>query len=136
MNEKKIEYKETKDFTKEDIKDLFLSVNWLSGKYPDRLVKALKASPTVITAWDGEKLVGLIRILDDGEMTAFLHYLLVNPSYQGCGIAKELLTRIKQLYKDYLYINIMPEESCNAAFYQKHGFSILEDGIAMQKKQL
>ena len=26
----------------------------------------------------------------------------------------------------------MPEESKNAAFYQKHGFSIMEDGVAMQ----
>ncbi len=29
------------------------------------------------------QLVGLIRALDDGEMVAFLHYLLVHPDYQG-----------------------------------------------------
>ena len=81
-----IQYKESKDFTKEDIEDLFLSVNWLSGKYPERLHKSLMGSSTVITAWDKDKLVGLIRVLDDSEMTAFLHYLLVNPKYQGNGI--------------------------------------------------
>jgi hypothetical protein len=26
----------------------------------------------------------------------------------------------------------MPEESRNASFYQQHGFSIMQDGIAMQ----
>lgn len=35
-------------------------------------------------------------------------------------------------YRDYLYIEVMPEESKNATFYQKHGFSIMEDGAAMQ----
>ena len=129
-----IKYKETRNFTKEDLEDLFLSVNWLSGKYPERLHKALMGSSTVITAWDDDKLIGLIRVLDDSEMTAFLHYLLVNPKYQGNGIAAELLSKVKEKYKDYLYINLMPEESSNASFYQKHGFSILEDGVAMQIK--
>lgn len=39
-----INYKETKDFTEREIEDLFLSVNWLSGRYPKRLIKALKSS--------------------------------------------------------------------------------------------
>ena len=36
-----IEYKETKNFTEKEIEELFLSVKWLSGKYPSRLIKAL-----------------------------------------------------------------------------------------------
>jgi len=40
-------------------------------------------STRVISAWDGDKLVGLVRALDDGETVAFLHYLLVDPAYQG-----------------------------------------------------
>ena len=48
-------------------------------------------------AWDGDRLVGLVRLLDDSE-----------------------------------YIEIMPEESKNAAFYQQVGFKIMEDGVPMQ----
>ena len=82
-----IEFKDTKDFTEKEVEELFLSVGWLSGQYPSRLIKALKSSSLVVTAWDGNKLVGLIRALDDGEMVFFLHYLLVQPDYQGNGIA-------------------------------------------------
>lgn len=39
---------------------------------------------------------------------------------------------VKERYRDYFYIGVMPEESKNAAFYQKHGFSIMEGGVAMQ----
>ena len=48
-------------------------------------------------AWDGDRLVGLVRLLDDSE-----------------------------------YIEIMPEESKNAAFYQRFGFKIMEDAVPMQ----
>lgn len=129
-------YKNSKDFTEEQIEELFLSVNWLSGKYPHRLTNALKKSQTVITAWDENKLVGLIRALDDGGMVAYLHYLLVHPDYQGNGIASKLLNKVKDKYKDFLYINLIPDESKNISFYKKHGFSILEDGAAMQIRHL
>ena len=42
-------------------------------------------SSTVLTVWDDEKLVGLIRVLDDTEMLAQIHYVLVHPDYQGNG---------------------------------------------------
>ena len=35
----------------------------------------------------GERLVGLARVLDDSELVAFVHYVLVHPEYQGQKIA-------------------------------------------------
>lgn len=127
-----ITFTEEKQFTEKQVQDLFLSVNWISGNYPSRLYKALKHSSTVITAWDNNKLVGLLRALDDSEMVAYIHYVLVHPDYQGNGIAGTMVEIIKEKYKDYLYIEIMPEECKNATFYQKHGFQIMTDGVAMQ----
>ena len=49
-------YKETKQFTKQEIEDLFLSVNWLSGKYPEKVAKALSNSSQVISAWDNNQI--------------------------------------------------------------------------------
>lgn len=131
-----ITYKETKEFNRNELEELFLSVGWLSGRYPERLVKALKQSSTVITAWDGERLVGLIRALDDGEMMVFAHYLLVHPDYQGNGIAARLVVLLKEKYRDYLFFNIMPDEKKNVAFYEKFGFKVLEEGTAMQLKNI
>ena len=74
-----IVYTERKKFTQKQVQELFLSVDWVSGEYPERLYKALMHSSTVITAWDGEQLVGLVRVLDDSEMTAYMHYVLVDP---------------------------------------------------------
>lgn len=127
-----ITYTEEKCFTQEEVQRLFLSVGWISGEYPSRLYKALMHSSTVLTAWDEDRLVGLVRVLDDSEMLAYLHYVLVDPVYQGQGIAGTMVEMIKEKYKDYLYIEGMPEESRNAAFYERHGFQIMPDGVAMQ----
>ncbi len=127
-----IVYTEKKRFTEEQVQKLFLSVGWVSGEYPERLYKALMHSSTVITAWDAERLVGLVRLLDDTEMTAYMHYVLVDPQYHGKGIAGHMIEMVKEKYKDYLYIEIMPEESKNATFYQRFGFEKMPDGVAMQ----
>lgn len=127
-----ITYTEEKIFTQKNVEELFLSVGWVSGQYPSRLYKALMNSSTVITAWHNEKLVGLVRVLDDSEMVTYMHYVLVNPQYHGQGIASKMIEMIKEKYKDYLYIEVMPEESKNAKFYEKFGFSAMKDGVAMQ----
>ena len=125
-------YTEEKKFTKEQVEQLFLAVNWVSGKYPERLYKALMNSSTVLTVWDDEKLVGLTRVLDDTEMLAQIHYVLVHPDYQGKGIAGSMIERIKEKYRDFLYIEGMPEDKANVPFYEKHGFSIMENCAAIQ----
>lgn len=125
-------YTEEKKFTKEQVQQLFLSVGWVSGNYPERLYKALMHSSTVLTVWDGEKLIGLARALDDTEMLAQIHYVLVNPEYQGHGIAGKMIEHIKEKYKDFLYIEGMPENKKNVPFYEKHGFSVMKNGAAIQ----
>lgn len=127
-----ITYTEEKIFTQEQVQKLFLSVGWISGQYPVRLHKALMNSSTVITAWDGKRLIGLVRVLDDSELVAYMHYVLVDPEYHGQGIAGTMVEMVKEKYKNYLYIEGMPEERKNTAFYQKHGFQIMPDGVAMQ----
>ena len=116
-----ITYKDTHDFKKEDLEELFLSVNWSSGHYPDKLVIAMRNFKTVYTAWDGEKLVGLICAMDDGIMTAYIHYMLVNPAYQHRGIGKRLMEKMKETYKDYLRIALIAYNK-EIGFYESSGF--------------
>ena len=71
-----VEYKDTHDFSEQDLKDLFLSVEWSSGHFPDKLVIAKKNFKTVISTWDGDKLVG-----------------------------RELVERVKEIYNDYQLVD-------------------------------
>lgn len=117
----RITYKNTKDFNKNELQDLFLSVEWSSGHYPEKLVVAMKNFGSVFSAWDGDKLVGLISSMDDGVMTAYIHYLLVNPEYQGKGIGKKLLKIATENYKSYLRIVLVAYDK-EIKFYKHCGF--------------
>lgn len=123
-------YKDTHDFTKEELEDLFLSVEWSSGKYPEKLVIAMKNFKTVYSAYDNDKLVGLICAMDDGIMNAYVHYLLVNPKYQKYGIGKELVEKVKVKYKDYLRIALIGYGKA-LGFYEKCGFTKSDESYPM-----
>ena len=121
-----IRYSETKDFTAGELQDLFRSVGWLSANYPEKLALAMGNSAFVFTAWDDGRLVGLINALDDGALTAYVHYLLVRPEYQGQGVGKTLVGKIKARYEGYLYLLLLVEEKEKVAFYEKLGFGVIE----------
>lgn len=116
-----IEYKDTQNFTAEELESLFLSVNWSSGKYPEKLQVAMANSAKVYSAWDGEKLVGLMNALSDGAMTAYFHYLLVRPEYQDQGIGRELVRLMLAEYEDYARKVLIAYEN-QVHFYERCGF--------------
>jgi len=66
-------YKDIHDFNSSDLEHLFLSVEWSSGRFPEKLVVAMQHFSTVFSAWDGDKLVGMICVMDDGIMNAYVH---------------------------------------------------------------
>jgi len=63
----------------------------------------------------------MICVMDDGIMNAYVHYLLVDPAYQGQGIARELVAKTKDKYRDYLRIAVIGYDS-EADFYENCGF--------------
>ena len=131
-----ITYRETKAFSAQEWERLFLSVGWDSGRYPEQLRRGMKNSGQVISAWDGDRLVGLVRGLDDGETVAFLHYLLVDPAYQGQHIGRELMERILKNYGHMLHIKIMPSDPETIPFYQRFGFVAGGNYTAMELNQM
>ena len=116
-----IEYRDTHEFTQEALQDLFLSVEWSSGHFPEKLQRAMRGFSSVDSAWDEDRLIGLICALDDGVMTAYIHYLLVRPEYQGAGVGRALVERMKARYSDYLRIVLVAYDE-EIGFYEACGF--------------
>lgn len=90
----------------------------------------MKHFETVYTAWDGDKLVGLVCAMDDSIMTAYIHYMLVRPEYHKMGIGKTLLEKMKEHYKDYLRIVLVAYDK-ELGFYEHCGFEKAKDDSAM-----
>ncbi len=130
-----IRYSDTHTFTAQQLEALFLSVGWSSGAYPEKLVRAMQGFQTVISAWDGDRLVGMVCAMDDGVMNAYVHYLLVMPDYQDLAIGRTLMERIKTHYADYLRICLIAYDD-EAHFYEKCGFHKAEASSPMHLTSL
>ena len=71
-----------------------------------------------ITAYDGKKLVGCLRILSDGYFFGTITELLILPEYQKQGIGSRLLQLAKENTPTMLYFGSQPGRE---AFYEKNG---------------
>ena len=60
-------------------------------KLEQRIAKnGLENSAYIVSAYDGERLVGLARLISDGGYVNFISDVIVHPKYQLKGIAKIL----------------------------------------------
>lgn len=117
----RIDYKDIHEFGADELQRLFLSVGWSSGHFPEKLKAAMINFKTVFSAWDGDKLVGMICVMDDGIMNAYVHYLLVDPEYHGQTIGRTLVDMVKKKYNDYLRIAVIGYNN-EIDFYENCGF--------------
>jgi ribosomal protein S18 acetylase RimI-like enzyme len=130
-----IVYKDTKEFSCEELKDLFLSVEWSSGRFPEKLKIAMCNSDSVYSAWEGDQLIGLVNAMSDGIMNAYFQYLLVHPAYQGRGVGKKLVSLMLEHYSSYLRKTLIAYDTA-AGFYKSCGFSAGEGIVPMSVTSL
>ena len=69
-----------------------------------------------MTAHDGERLVGCLRILTDGYFFGTITELLVLPEYQKQGVGSSLLELAKENTPTMLYFGAQPGVE---SFYEK-----------------
>ena len=125
-----ISFKEEVNLQEEQLKELYNNVKW--SAYTDdlpRLVSAINHSLKVITAWDEDKLIGLIRVVGDGQTIVYIQDILVLENYQNRGIGSELLSRILALYSDVRQKVLLTNDVEDVrAFYEKNGFMSCDKG--------
>jgi predicted N-acetyltransferase YhbS len=59
----------------------------------ERMQQMLQRANLVVSAWDGERLVGIARSLSDFCYATYLSDLAVDVDYQRSGIGRELISR-------------------------------------------
>jgi predicted N-acetyltransferase YhbS len=62
---------------------------------PERLEKMLRNADLILTARDGERLVGVARSISDFSYCTYLSDLAVDDAYQKMGIGRELIRQTK-----------------------------------------
>jgi GNAT superfamily N-acetyltransferase len=125
-----VEYRWSKNFEASELEELFLSLDWSSGRFPEELVRAMQGSDSVYSAWADGRLIGLMNALSDGAMTVYFHYLLVHPDAQKLGIGQRLVEGMLNRYRSY-YRLVLTSYKEAVPFYEKCGFKVSTDGLPM-----
>lgn len=103
---------------------LYQAVGWVMYmRDPVKLKRALAQSLKVLGAFDGDRLVGLIRAVGDGETILFIQDLLVLPNYQRQGIGRQLVKALVDHYPEVRQRVLLTDDQPDTrAFYEKIGF--------------
>jgi GNAT superfamily N-acetyltransferase len=117
-----IEYRETRELPLAPLLELYRANHWSSAEKPELLQKALLASHSLVTAWDGSRLVGLGNALSDGYLVVYYPHLLVLPEYQGRGIGRSLMQRLMARYSGF-HQHMLVADGRALDFYRKCGFT-------------
>lgn len=123
-------FKEDKRIDKNTLKSLYEDVEWYAyTKDMDQLAEALARSLYVLSAWDQEELIGLVRVVGDGLTIIYIQDILVLNNRQNQGIASELMRRVLEKFHSVRQKVLLTEEAADVRhFYEKHGFQSCDQG--------
>ncbi len=98
----------------------------------DRMATMLKHANLIVTAWDGERLVGVARALTDFSYCCYLSDLAVDKNYQKRGIGEELIQRVRAgIGEQSMLLLLAAPEAME--YYPKVGFEAVSNGWIMKR---
>lgn len=89
---------------------------------PDIFQAMLDNASIIISAWDGEALVGISRALSDFSYVTYLADLVVDETYQHQGIGKQLIEETQNRTAPECMMVLLAAPNAND-YYPKLGFT-------------
>ncbi|MGE5652466.1 MAG: GNAT family N-acetyltransferase [Bacillota bacterium] len=98
-----------------------------------RLARMLEHANVLITAWDGDRLIGVARALSDFSFCCYLSDLAVDRQYQCRGIGRELIKRVSDAVGAQSMLLLLAAPSA-MEYYPKAGFEAVPNGWIIKRQ--
>lgn len=106
----------------------------LGEKKPEDLAISFGNSRYLCLVFDGATLAGAGRVLADGVDCAYICDVAVHPDYQGLGLGKQIIERLRDLSAGHRKI-ILYARPGKEGFYAKLGFRRMRTAMAIFANQ-
>lgn len=119
-----INIKQIENINIDEILSLYVDAGWTNyTNNLDMLANAYKNSLIILGAYDGNRLIGVIRAVGDGYSIVYIQDIIVLNSYQRKGIGTKLLNSILEKYNNvYQKVLLTDDQSKTINFYKSFGF--------------
>ena len=128
-----IEYRTGNDLDLDEVIELYVD-STLGERRPvddrERMAGMLRHANLVISAWDGDLLVGLSRSVTDLHYATYLSDLAVRLSYQRRGIGRELIEKTRAAAPSATIILLAAPAA--ADYYPRIGFTAHESAWVLK----
>ena len=86
----------------------------------EKIKRAFNNTFKIVTAWDGDEIVGAGRLISDGECYGWIHDMGVHPKYQKQGVGRGIMNELMN-GNDHLLIGLTSSFEA-VEFYSKLDF--------------
>lgn len=101
---------------------------------PQRIARMYEHADVVVSAWDGEQLIGVARSLTDFHFCCYLSDLAVNPDYQGAGIGRQLVALTQAAIGPQCMLLLLSVPTA-MEYYPKVGFTKADNAFYIPRKE-
>lgn len=120
-----ITFQDTKELSPDLLFELYKSIGWTddtmdSVSHGKLIADVYANSDNVISAWDGEKLVGVVRVITDKLAHGLIYGLCVLPEYFEGGLPKELIEKCIAIYPN-IHWSVVAED-WEKKYFENLGF--------------
>lgn len=99
----------------------------------ERIGRMIEHADELYTAWDQDRLVGLVRAVTDYAYCCYISDLAVDRDYQGYGIGKQLVRLLKETLGEDEIQYVLTSTSKAAGFYEKIGFEKADKAYVIKR---
>jgi ribosomal protein S18 acetylase RimI-like enzyme len=100
---------------------------------PERIQEMIDNANLIVSAWDGQKLIGIGRALTDFSFCCYLSDLAVDRDYQRSGIGRALVKAVlEQIGERCSLILLSAPEAME--YYPKLGFEEIKNGFMIKRR--
>ncbi|UQZ36013.1 GNAT family N-acetyltransferase [Paenibacillus sp. PK3_47] len=98
----------------------------------DRIGRMLQHADILVTAWDGDRPVGLARAITDFSLSCYLSDLAVRQDYQHQGIGKELIRTLRTHLGEEVNLLLLSAPGA-MEYYPRLGFEKLVNAFELPR---
>ena len=124
-----MEIREYLQYNEVEILSLYSSVGWTAyTESPEALRRGFGISLLTLAAYEGDQLLGIIRVVGDGYTIVWIQDILVFPDQQRKGIGSVLIQAVLERFSHVRQIELATDNMPKTiAFYRSQGFQELSE---------